>query len=487
MNPFPPNSLIALYLRDSGGNEQELSTEQQRRVLSEWAQVNGLRIGREFSDSISGTSTKGREDFLRMMGYFQHEPPEAGVVVWRSNRFGRNLDDAQYFKSDLRRRGYIVHSITDNIPEGPMGKFIEFALDWKDEIFSAQLSEDVKRGLTDLVQLHGGLPGLPPRGFMRVPLTIGTHRGGQPRIVHRWEPDPEQAPLVLRAYELRARGATLRQIQNETQLYKSKNSWVTFFNNPLYKGILQYGELTIPDYCTPIVTPELWQAANLTGQQRRHLPAQQGQARRIASSYLLSGLLRCKKCGALMSGKTITKWRYYACSRRLSTNECDARHIPAQALEQHIIDKTLDYILSLENMLHLQARLGEQYSAAQEDLLTRRTSATRRLATVTRQINNLTTDIAEHGPSESIGRALRALETESTELRLRIENLASQLTPPPSLSTASMSEIAQEITDILKTGTLETQRYYLKSFIQTISVQKESDAIMGGITYTAPF
>jgi DNA invertase Pin-like site-specific DNA recombinase len=487
MNPFPPDSLVAFYLRDSGGNEQELSIDQQRRVLTEWTQINGLRIGREFSDSISGTSTKGRDEFLRMMAYFQHDPPEAGVLVWRSNRWGRNLDDAQYFKSDLRRRGYIVHSITDNIPEGPMGKLIEFALDWKDEIFSAQLSEDVKRGLTDLVQIHGGMPGTPPRGFIRVPVVTGAHRGGQPRVIHRWEPDPEQIPVIQRAYEMRARGATLRQIQEETGLYKNKNSWVTFFENPLYKGTLRFGDLTIENYCAPVVTPELWNAANLTGQQRRHVPEKRGDARRVSSIYMLSGLLRCKKCGALMSGKRINAWHYYACSRRMSTAECDARHIPAPAIETHVLEQLTSYLLSIENLMTIQSQLAAQYTAAQEDLHIRRAEAARRLTAVTRQMDNLTNDIAQNGPSDSVGKALRRLETEAAELRLRLENLSVQLTPPPALASATMSDIAHEITDILQTGTLETKRYYLKSFIQSISVLRTQDAIEGGILYTAPF
>jgi site-specific DNA recombinase len=486
-HPFPPDALVVFYLRDSGGSEQELSIDQQRRVLTEWAQSNGLRIGREFSDSISGTSTARRDDFLRMISYFQHDPPEAGILVWRSNRFGRNIDDTQYFKSDLRRRGYIVHSITDNIPEGPMGKLIEFALDWKDEIFSAQLSEDVKRGLADLVKIHGAVPGVPPRGFLRVPLTIGARRDGQPHIVHRWQPDPQLIPTIQRAFEMRARGSTLRQIGDETKLYKHKNSWVTFFTNPIYKGVLEFGDLTIPNYCAPIVTPELWQAANLTGLTRRHAPAHAGQYRRLASTFLLSGLLRCQKCGALMNGKVIKNWRYYACSRRISTNECDARHAPAPSLDKQVLASLLDNILGLDNLMLIQSRLQAQYHASVEDLREKKSALTRRQSTVARQMTNLTNDLAEHGPSETIAKTLRALETENIEIRLRLNLLTQQLTPPPALTTATMQQIADEITDLLKTGTIETQRYYLQSFIQSITVVREPDAIRGCITYHPPY
>jgi DNA invertase Pin-like site-specific DNA recombinase len=486
-SPFPLGTLAALYLRDSGGDEQELSTEQQERVLKDWAAVNGIGIGKIFRDSITGTSTKGRDDFLKMMRYFQHQPPEQGVLIWRSNRFGRNIDDSQYFKADLRRRGYFVHSITDNIPDGPMGRFIEFALDWKDEIFSAQLSEDVRRGLLDLVRTHGAVPGVPPRGFKREPINIGTRRNGDPHIVHKWVPDADYIPRVQKAFEMRARGATLKAIQTETKLYRSVNCWVTFFSNPIYKGILEYSDQTFENYCIPIVTPELWAAANQVGQNRRHIKKDIGQTRRLGSSFLLSGIARCQKCGHLLTGKVIKQWRYYACSKRMVQKDCDARQIPADQLDAEVMRSALNEILSIDNLMLIQARLITQYKNASEEATTRRTELTRRLSTVTRSINNLTTDIAEHGSSDAISKSLRSYETEAASLRLKITELEKQLTPPPTLSTASMTDIANEIRSILEDGTLEEKRYYLKAFLHHVSAVRDEDAIRGGIYYHPPF
>jgi len=486
-HPFQPGALVAIYLRDSGGDEQELSVEQQERVIREWANTNGVTIGKRFSDSITGTSTVGRANFLKMIGYFQHDPPEAGILIWRSNRFGRNIDDTQYFKADLRRRGYFVHSITDNIPDGPMGKFIEFALDWKDEIFSAQLSEDVKRGLGDLVRVYGAVPGVPPRGMRRAAITIGTRRNGQPHTVHRWVPDPDVAPLVQRAFEMRARGATLHVIQDETKLYASVNGWCTFFSNKIYKGTLEFSDLTIENYCAPIVTPELWQAANLTGQQRRHIPKERGQARRLASSFLISGLARCQKCGALMTGKVIKDWRYYACSRRLTHFDCDARQVPAERLEDETLAALVNHILNIDNLMLIQARLVQQFSSAQEDVATRRAELGKRLGTLTRSMNNLLADIAQNGPSESVGRMLRGLEVEQADMHAKLGALDQQLHPPLELTTASMSQIAEAITTALTTGDIEQKRYYLKSFVEHISILRDEDAVRGCIQYYPPF
>jgi DNA invertase Pin-like site-specific DNA recombinase len=486
-SPFPAGSSIALYLRDSGGDEQELSIDQQLRVAIEWAVSNQLTVLHKFYDSGTGTSVKKRPEFLRMMRYFQHEVPERGIIIWRSNRFGRNMDDTLFYKADLRRRGYIVHSLMDAIPEGPAGKFYEFALAWKDEIFSEQLSEDVRRGLYDLVRMTGAIPGIPPRGFQRVPVNLGQRRSGEAHTGHRWEPDPNLISTIQRAFEMRARGSTLRTIQKETGLYKSANCWVTFFANPIYKGELHYGELTIPDYCAPIVSPQLWQAANLTGQLRRHVKTHQGQARRLGSSFLLSGLARCSKCGALLTGKVIKDWRYYACSRRMTHYDCDARQIPAEKLDEEVRRAVLDHILSIDNLMLIQARLALQYGTALEDVTARRSELIRRLATVTRSISNLLAAIRQHGPSDAIAKDLKSLETESAELHLRIDLLEKQLIPPPALTTASMTDIANQITTILQGDDIEQKRYYLKAFIQTISLHRDDDAIRGCIQYHPPF
>jgi DNA invertase Pin-like site-specific DNA recombinase len=484
-HPFEPGALVAVYARDSGGDEQELSVDQQLRVINEWAQINNIRIGKVFSDSSSGTTTAGRDQFLRMIGYFQHGPPEVGIVVWRSNRFGRNIDDVQFFRSDLRRRGFVVHSITDNIPDGPMGRLIEFALDWKDEIFSAQLSEDVKRGLADLVRQHGAVPGVPPRGFKREPITIGTRRNGQAHIVHRWIPDPEMIPVIQRAYEMRARGATMRSIQADTKLYTSVNGWCTFFSNKIYKGVLEFSDMTIDNYCTPIVNADLWQAANLVGQQRRFTP--KGQTKRLVSSYLLSGLARCQKCGALMVGHSIYTSRYYACSRRQTHYDCDARLIPAERLDTEVVSGLVNHVLSLDNMMLIQARMAEQYTLAMEDVSAQRDEYTRRLAAANRSINNLLADITQNGPSEAIGKMLRQKEVERTEASLKLSVLQKQLLPPEMLTTASMSEIAQQIVDIIQNSETEQKRYYMKGFIQHISARRDEDAIRGCISYYPPF
>src|SRR5512139_2121793 len=224
-SPFPPGSLVAAYFRDSGGEDQDQSISQQENYFRSWCAQNGLAVGAVFRDAArQGSSVAGRQAFGDMMRRFRSNAPETGLVIWSYSRFARDFDDAQFYRADIRRRGYLFYSLNDDIPEGAMGRLFEAVIDWKNEQFLEDLSRDVRRGLADLVRSHGAVPGTPPRGFKREPVQIGARRDGRPHIAHRWVPDPDQADLVRQAFALRAAGLPLSQINRQTHLYGSLNS-----------------------------------------------------------------------------------------------------------------------------------------------------------------------------------------------------------------------------------------------------------------------
>src|SRR3990172_5043384 len=309
-HPFQEGDHVSAYLRDSGHEEQELSIPQQEKAVREFCAAEGLILVRIFKDeSRPGSSAIGREAFQDMLAHFvRDKAPEAGLLLWSFARFARNDLDAQFHKAQLRRAGYEIHSLTDQVPEGLHGRLIEYVIDYSNALYLENLSKEVKRGLRELVEQYGGVPGTPPRGFRREKLEVGKRRDGQPHIVHRWVPraDDEWERCRL-AWELRAKGATLAEIRRRTRLYKSNNSYHRFFRNRIYLGVLEFGPLTIPGYCEALISEETWnlvqdmnQRNTLTnnladGQAANHPNRRRG-------SYLLSGLARCGLCGAGVNG-----------------------------------------------------------------------------------------------------------------------------------------------------------------------------------------
>jgi DNA invertase Pin-like site-specific DNA recombinase len=134
------------------------------------------------------------------------------ILIWNFARFARDFDDYYFNKITLKRRGILLHSLTDQIPADDSGaRFIEFGINWANEEKLKQTSRDVKRGLKDLVR-QGFSPGVPPRGYVAVKVTIGEKRDGMPRVVSKWEPDPVLSEYVKVAWQLRAQGKSYREI-----------------------------------------------------------------------------------------------------------------------------------------------------------------------------------------------------------------------------------------------------------------------------------
>src|SRR4030042_1104950 len=171
--PFPQGARVVAYLRDSGGREQNLSIPQQEKSVGEWCRTNGFILSKIYKDAArSGTRISGRDEFLKMVSYLENKVPERGVVFWELSRFSRDYNDCQYYLSDLRRQGYTVHSMTDNIPPGLDGQMLERMKIWMNAKYIEDLKKNIKRGLRYITDVHHAKLGVIPVGYIGVPKQI---------------------------------------------------------------------------------------------------------------------------------------------------------------------------------------------------------------------------------------------------------------------------------------------------------------------------
>lgn len=193
---LPPGSIVDSYRRDSGGPRQDKSTDQQLDEITAYCQKYNLIHRNKFVDAAkSGGSTTERDSFNKMLRIYEDKAQRPdGLLLWNYARFARDIDDSQLNKIIIRRWGIAIHSLNDQIPEGDYGRFIEFFIDMANEEKRKQTSIDAKRGLRDLVQNYGCVPGVPPVGFQHKPVQIGQRRDGSNHVAHRWDPDPDFIP-----------------------------------------------------------------------------------------------------------------------------------------------------------------------------------------------------------------------------------------------------------------------------------------------------
>jgi DNA invertase Pin-like site-specific DNA recombinase len=494
---LPANSSVWAYSRDSGGEDQDIGD--QNRYIRQYCQEHDLILSRLFCDEASpGSSTAGREQFEDMMALARKLPAEdlpAGLILWSFARFARDFDDAQFYKAALRRRGLSIISLADDVPQnGPHARLVEAVVDWKNDQFLKDLSKNVKRGLRD-VALQGYAPGgFPPVGYKAEDVRIGTKRNGEPRIVQQWVPDPETAPLVKRAWAMRASGASYHQILRETGVLNTTASLSYFFRNKTYLGIRKCRELEVEDAHEPLIDRRTWDAVQDTLRE----PVKRGESwpegsehpRRRNSPYLLSGLARCLYCGAAMSGgrgNVNTRphaWRYYLCGRkkRRGWGECIGGKVSADPIEAAVLEAVREKVLTPAYTEKLVEVVNSYLAADTAGLDAQIKQARSAIAKADEAIDNLL-DLAERYGSEAAGDRIvereqekRRLERDLRSLLLRKERAGLRI------EAEVLNDVVAQSRDELALADVQARRELLKCYVDKVEIGKDR----GRLWYTFP-
>jgi len=473
-------SRVVCYARDSGGREQALSVDQQLERIGTWCREHGHILTRQFTDRArSGTTTTGRDAFRDMMDYLSNGAAETGVVLWEFSRLARDYDDAQYYVADLRRRGIEVFSITDNIPEGLDGRLLESILAWKNARYSEDMGRNISRGLRYMVAHHKGFAGSIPVGYLGDPVEVGKRRDGTPHIIKRLIPDPDKAPLVRLAFEMRADGATLRDIHEQTRLYTWMLMYSYMLRNRIYTGVYRYGGVDYPDFCKPLVDQDTWDRAQTVNDARRK---RQGSdhPRAVHSDYFLTGLARCRICDSPMHGHTTpgkhTSLRYYVCGS-ITRVRCGARMIPAGELEALVLQVVSDVVLTPGVIGELQTEVTRQSNAAGDTERERQSRLSRENTELASRISRLIAAITAAGHSRALIDELTALEARQAQIAVEMARQAPRPVKLPPID----YDVARKA---LYSATPSERGIILRGFVQWVSAVRENGIIQGEIQYS---
>src|SRR6476646_4805147 len=174
--PFPlcgikPSSLMncVLYARVSTDKqaEKELSIPAQLAAAREYVGRHGWTVVREFVEAGASARTADRPVLQQMLTAVQSDNGIHVVVVHKIDRLARNVYDHATIRALLQQRGVRLASVVENVDDSVSGQLVENIMASIAQFYSANLSEEVKKGLRQKV-LHGGWPHLPPCGYVQV-------------------------------------------------------------------------------------------------------------------------------------------------------------------------------------------------------------------------------------------------------------------------------------------------------------------------------
>ena len=403
MNQQYTQTPAALYARVSSDRQDvDLSVSAQLRALRDYAEKNGYLVAREYVDEAESGRIADRPEFRKMIDEASRpNSPFQEILVWKFSRFTRKREHAVAFKSMLRRKGVRVVSITEHADDTPTGKLMEAIIESVDEFYSENLAQEVTRGMREAASRGFWVTSRVPYGYRRLMVQDGAKK--RPTL----EPDPATSPIVKRIFDMAQAGKGILDIcrtlndegvANPTGKLWSKNGVHIILRNETYTGTLVWGTKA-KDKAEPVRVEKAFPAIVSKTQFRRvnrlmHSRApNKAHPRRVGSSYLLSGLVKCHKCRRALSGQDSKsgKFSYYVCQslQKRGSGACDAPRLNARRFEELVVDKIRTNILTEGCIRELVKLVDEQMDGVAGEQRQILASVESELADVRRRLERL--------------------------------------------------------------------------------------------------
>ncbi len=401
-----------VYARYSSHSQRDVSIEQQVADIEVYCKLNNLHIVKVYADRhMSGTNDK-RPEFQQMLKDAVHSRWKY-VVTWKVDRFARNRYDSATYKFRLKKYGVTVLYAKENIPEGPEGILLESILEGSAEYYSANLSQNIKRGMRFNAQqckVNGG---------RQIP--FGYKKGEDGRFAI----DEAQADIVREIFRKVAQGISFqdicrdlngRNIPTKNGGQWNRSSFQRMLRNEAYIGVYTYADIRIEDGVPPIIDKALFLQV---GEKLKMKKNPQGRHRENGD-YMLTGKLFCGPCGTPMvgisgTGKHGEKHYYYICQKRRRNEGCEKQTVVRDWIEELVVKITLDCVLQDEVIQWVadQVMVYQDRASNSAQLLALR----ERLNENKRATDNMIKAIQAGIVTLSTKQALEQLEAEARELR----------------------------------------------------------------------
>ena len=499
---------VAAYCRVSTKEEEQASSYEAQceyytdKIMSnkEWTMA-----GIFADEGITGTSTKKRTEFLRMIR--QCKQKKIDLILTKSiQRFARNTLDCINYTRILRQLGIGVLFEKENINSLPAdSEFMITMYGAMAQSESESISGNIRRGR----QMHAKV------GTLKIPChwLYGYKKdaGGKFCII------PEQAEVVREIYERYKNGASLRNLkdwleENQIKTVLGTADWSisvikgiltnekycgdvllqkTFCTDVISKKIVknvgQMAQYYMPDHHEAIVSREQYTAVKAEMARRSALrsPSKEAVTGRscYTSKYALSDRLFCGECGTLYRRKTRNvkgniyhEWR---CISRLEYGKkyCHEsptlREIPLQsailaAINSAMSDKAalvdrIKNVVSLE-LLPVQ---GQTMSLADIE---------RRLTQLDEQFQQLLAEAIDADDKEACNAQFTEILTEQTALKKQKETILQSSTDADHVCTR-MKQAEQAIENTAQTIT-EWNENAVRQIVERVTVLSADEILV---------
>ena len=396
-----------IYARYSSDNQREESIEGQIRECTDYANYHDMTVVDTYIDRAFSAKTDNRPAFQQMIKDSSKRLFDV-IIVWKLDRFARNRYDSAHYKALLKKNNVKVLSAKETISENSEGILLESVLEGMAEYYSADLSEKVKRGMTENAKKGLWNGGAIPFGYV-----VNKEQ--------RLAIDPVTAPIVKEIFKMCYDGKTIKEIHNilSERNILHRNGKPLRYNavryilaNRTYIGEYNHSGVKLENGVPAIISEELFNSVQTEIAKNAHAPARHT----ADEDYLLTTKLFCGKCGAMMVAQAGTSskgpvYRYYACVRQ-KKHLCDKKMVSKTKLEDFIVHKTMEFLKDdavIEKLAELLFNL--QYS--ESTLLPR---LEEQLTSKEKEIENIVNAVQKGYATDTLLKRLGELEKQRDEI-----------------------------------------------------------------------
>jgi DNA invertase Pin-like site-specific DNA recombinase len=366
------------YIRVSTVRQGQTGTSlvEQREAIHRYARRWSLDLVQEFEERETAAKS-GRPVFLKMLTALKQRKA-VGVIIHKIDRSARNLRDWAEL-GEIIDRGIEVHFANENLDLESRGGRLSADI-------QAVVAADFIRNLRQ--EVRKGFWGRLKQGLYPMPAPVGYVNNG-PGVAKT--PDPVQAPLVRKAFELYASGCfginALVEEMFISGLRSKKGSKITrngmshLLHNHFYAGLIRIrrtNELFVGQHQAIVPKPlfDRVQASlkdkNVKGPLRHE--------------FVFRRLMKCALCKSTLIGETQKGYVYYRCHTAQCRQKC-IREDKVEAALRPVFEQLK--FTEAENQ-YLKLEIERQYRRAANERETRLRSLTFELEQLRKRLSNLT-------------------------------------------------------------------------------------------------
>jgi site-specific DNA recombinase len=466
---------VGIYRRRSTDDEnQPYTIEAQGVSLHAYVQSQERwRIVKDWVDDASGATTErdGLKQAMRAV--------KAGLIdvllVYRVDRFSRNLRDTVTLLDELDKHNVVFRSATEPFDTATaIGRMLVQMLGMFAQFERDLIVDRVTNGHNRKAAKGKWSGGRRPYGYLKE------------KVTHFLVPNPAEEGTVKLIFDLytkdRLGASSIATILNERGYRTSGGKlWSTepvlrVLTNRVYIGEIVYGEVVVKDCHPKLIEMHQFDEAQriLATRSRSH-----GHRAANSSDYIATGRLNCPTCGAPMIGTRANgrnrTYRYYTCWTRnkYGTKVCNEPRIDADALDQAVVDVIASFYRSQQALIERAVAIAQNACENGREALEAEAKVIEAKITSTNGKIDKYLDAFEDGKLEpdDVKTRLSKLKEQLQQLRDRRHQLADELaTTPVAPGSATLADVNDNIKDVLTTGTNNQLKALVESVVTKIKI-----------------